>query len=164
MNQRPLHDSPSNEFDSFPMKRRAGLRFVIAMALFIAGCSSTGAVDGPVLTSPRPAVFGSGGMAAILEGTLALDGDCLRLIQGDIEYPVVWPAGAAWEPDTPSIVLDGQTIEPGATVSGEGGYLTRDHVEQLAGSQVADAAGRCAGPTGEIAFFNIGSEVEATSG
>jgi len=103
-------------------------------------------------------------MAAILEGTLALDGDCLRLIQGDIEYPVVWPAGASWEPESPSVVLDSQTIEPGSTVSGEGGYLTRDHVEQLAGSQVADAAAECSGPTDEIAFFNIGSEVEVTTG
>jgi len=146
------------------MKRRAGLRFGVAIALILAGCSSAGAVDGPVLTSPRPAPWGAGGMDAILEGTLALDGDCLRLIQGDIEYPVVWPAGASWAPDPPSVVADGQTIEPGSTVWGEGGYLTRDHVEQLAGSQVAGEAERCSGPTDEIAFFNIGSEVEVISG
>jgi len=29
------------------------------------------------------------GIDAILEGTLAFDGGCLRLIQGDIEYPEV---------------------------------------------------------------------------
>jgi hypothetical protein len=102
-------------------------------------------------------------MAALLAGTLTFDGECLGLIDGDIEYPVVWPSGASWESDPPSIVLDGQTIEPGSTVSGEGGYLTRDNVEERAGSQVADAAERCAGPTGEIAFFNMGSEVEVTS-
>ena len=137
----------------------------MAMALIIAGCSSEGTVDGPVLTSPRPPLFGvGGGTAAILTGSLVFDGDCLRLIQGDIEYPVVWPSGASWESDPPSVVLDGQTFEPGTTVSGEGGYLYRDHVEQLAGSQVADAAARCAGPTGEVAFFNIGSEVNVTSG
>lgn len=147
------------------LKWRAGLPFLLAGALVIAGCSSAGgAVDGPVLAFPRPAWFGAGGTDAILEGTLALDGDCLHLIQGDIEYPVVWPAGASWEPDPPSVVLVGQSIEPGATVSGGGGYLSRDHVEQRAGSQVADAAARCAGPTGEIAFFNIGSEIEVTSG
>jgi len=99
-----------------------------------------------------------------LTGTLAIDGDCLQLIDGDIEYPVVWPSGASWESQPPSVVLDGQTIEAGTTVSGEGGYLYRDHVEQLAGSQVAHAAERCAGPTGEIAFFNIGSDVDVTSG
>jgi hypothetical protein len=103
-------------------------------------------------------------MEALVEGTLAFDGDCLRLIQGDIAYPVVWPSGASWEPDPPLVVLDGQIIEPGTTVSGGGGYLDRDHVEQLAGSQVADAAVRCVGPTGEIAFFNAGSEVDVASG
>lgn len=146
------------------VKRRAGVSLMVAMALTIAGCSSAGSVDGPVLTSPRPAVFGGGGMAAILEGTLTFEDDCLHLIQGDIEYPVVWPSGAAWQPDPPAVVLDGQAIEPGATVSGEGGYLSRDNVEQRAGSHVADAAESCSGPTGEIAFFNIGSEVEVTSG
>lgn len=109
-------------------------------------------------------MFGGGGMAASLEGTLTFDGDCLRLMQGDVEYPVVWPSGAAWQPDPPAVVLDGQSIEPGATVSGEGGYFNRDNVEDRAGALVADAAEMCAGPTGEIAFFNIGSEVEVTSG
>lgn len=144
------------------MTRRAGL--VVAMTFVIAGCSSAGTVDGPVLSSPRPALFGGGGMDAIVEGTLAFDGDCLHLIQEDVEYPVVWPAGAAWQPDPPSVVLDGESIEPGATVSGGGGYLSRGHVEQLAGPQVADAAERCSGSTGEVAFFNAGSEVEVTSG
>ena len=134
------------------------------MTLVVAGCSSIGSVDGHVLTSPRPSLFGAGGMAANLEGALVVDGECLHLVQGDIEYPVVWPAGASWNPDTSSVAVDGQTIEPGATVSGEGGYLTRDHVEELAGPHVADAAERCAGPSGEIAFFNIGSTVEVTSG
>lgn len=146
------------------MKRRAGLSLLVSMTLTIAGCSSAGAVDGPVLTSPRPPLFGVDGMAAILTGSLAFDGDCLRLIHRDIEYPVVWPSGASWEPESPSVVLDGQTFEPGMTVSGEGGYLYSDHVEQLAGSQVAHAAERCAGPTGEIAFFNVGSDVDVTSG
>lgn len=39
-------------------------------------------------------------------------------------------------------------------------YLYRDHVEELSGSAVAETAERCAGPTGEIAFFNIESEVD----
>lgn len=145
-------------------KRRAGPLLVVVMALVIAGCSSTGDVDGPVLSSPRPALFGAGGMDAILEGTLEFDGDCLRLLQDDVGYPVVWPAGAGWQPDPPSVALDGQTIEPGATVRGAGGYLSRSHVEQLAGPQAVGVAERCAGPTDEIAFFNIGSEVEVSSG
>ncbi len=103
-------------------------------------------------------------MGAIVEGTLAFDGDCLRLVQGDVAYAVVWPFGASWQPDPPSVLLDGQIIESGTAVSGAGGYLHRDHVEELAGSQVADAAERCVGATGEIAFFNIGTEVDVTSG
>lgn len=142
--------------------RRGSL--AVALALILGGCSSAGSVDGPVLSSPRPALFGGGGMDAVLEGTLAFDGDCLHLTQDDTSYPVVWPSGAVWRPDPPAVVVDGQTIEPGATVSGAGGYLSRDHVEELAGPEVADAAGRCSGESGEIAFFNVGSEVEVTSG
>lgn len=144
------------------MRRCAGL--AVAMTLVIAGCSSAGTVDGPVLSSPRPALVGGGGMDAIVEGTLEFDGDCLHLVQGDVEYPVVWPAGAAWQPDPPSVWVDDKSIEPGATVSGAGGYLSRGHVEQMAGPHVADAAERCSGATGEIAFFNAGSGVEVTSG
>lgn len=148
------------------LRPRRGPRFrlVVAMTLLIAGCSSAGTVAGPVLSSPRPALFGAGGMDAVLEGTLAFDGDCLHLMHEDIEYPVVWPAGTAWQPEPPSVVLDGQAVEPGVTVSGAGGYLSRSHVGELAGSEVAGAAERCSGETGEIAFFNVGSEVEVTSG
>lgn len=137
---------------------------MVALSLILAGCSSAGSVDGPVLTSPRPGLFGAGGMDAILEGTVALDGDCLHLVQDGIEYPVVWPAGASWRPEPPAVMLDGQTMEPGASVSGAGGYLSLDHVEDLAGSEVADAAEGCSGETGEIAFFNVGSQVEVASG
>ena len=146
------------------MKRRAGLLSVlVAMTLVISGCSSEGSVDGPVLTSPRPPLFGGGGMDAIVAGSLAFDGDCLHLIEREVEYPVVWPRGASWETDPPSVMLDGQSIEPGMSVTGGGGYLDRDHVEQMAGSQVADAAERCTGSTGEIAFFNVGSGIVVTS-
>ena len=50
-----------------------------------------------------------------------------------------------------------------AGVSGGGGYLQRDQIEGRAGSQVADAAAWCVGPTGEIAFFKVGSEVSVTT-
>jgi hypothetical protein len=103
-------------------------------------------------------------MDADVWGTLVLDGEtgCLLLQQEGIGYPVVWPAGASWEPVPPSVKLQGQVIEPGMSVSGGGGYIQRDHVERSAGAEVADAASACAGPTGEIALFNIGSEVTAT--
>lgn len=59
---------------------------------------------------------------------------------------------------------DGQVVERGMTVYGGGGYLDRGGIERMAGTEVADAADACAGPTGEIAIFNIGSEVTMTSG
>jgi len=78
-----------------------------------------------------------------------------------VQYPLVWPAGTRWQEDPTVVVLeDGEKVEPGMTVYGGGGYLYRDHIEELSGSAVAEAAERCAGPTGEIAFFNIESEVD----
>ena len=101
-------------------------------------------------------------MDAIVSGTLAFGGDCVHLIQADIEYPVVWPFGASWEPDLPAVVLGAEVFEPGVTVTGGGGWLNRERVESFAGASVANAAAECIGPTGEIAFFNIGSDVEVT--
>ncbi len=60
--------------------------------------------------------------------------------------------------------MDGQFVEPGMKVYGGGGYLRRDGIEWVAGAEVADAAATCAGPTGEIAIFNIGSTVTINSG
>jgi hypothetical protein len=138
--------------------RPALVALALAIALVVSGCSSDGFVDGPVLTSPRPSLSG-GAMAAIVAGMVAYDNGCLYLVQANSRYPVVWPHGARWQADPPAVILQGQTIEPGMYVSGGGGYLYRDMIEEIAGSQVADAAERCVGPTGEIAFFNVGSKV-----
>lgn len=131
--------------------------------MIVTGCSSTGAVDGPVLTS-RSELFGpSGGMAAEVTGVLVYDesANCLLMELEGVEYPVVWPAGTRWQEDPPAVVLDNsQRVEPGMTIYGAGGYLQREHVEEMTGPAVAAAADRCAGPTGEIAFFNVESEVE----
>jgi hypothetical protein len=121
-----------------------------------------GPVDGPVYTSPPPTLLGGGsGMDAIVGGVLAFDGDCLYLVSGEIEYPVVWPHGATWRTDPPQVAIRDQLIEPGRYVSGEGGYvpLVREDLERAAGPEVAGAAMSCAGPTAEIAYFNEGSRV-----
>lgn len=126
-----------------------------------------GRVDGPVLVSPLPDSDELEGMAAEVTGTVLFDTDtgCLLLERNGVRYPVVWPAGTSWRADLPGVRLDsGEIVEPGMNVHGEGGSLQRDGIEQMAGTAVADAAASCAGPTGEISIFNIGSTVTITSG
>jgi hypothetical protein len=139
---------------------------ILAMAgvviLVAAGCSAIGRVDGPVLTSPNPGPFGAGGMDALIQGVLIIDDDsgCLLIGREGAGYPVVWPAGASWQPDPPGVRLaGGELVGPGMWVTGGGGSVQRDHIERVAGSEVADAAAACAGPTGEITIFNPGSTV-----
>ncbi|HEX6300455.1 MAG TPA: hypothetical protein VF148_08325 [Acidimicrobiia bacterium] len=106
-------------------------------------------------------------MDAEVTGVLIVDDStsCILMEVGDVRYPLVWPAGTRWQEDTPAVVLaDGQTVEAGMTVHGDGGYLSPDHLEELAGPKVAAAAERCAGPSREIAFFNIGSRVNVIGG
>ena len=133
------------------------------LAVIVAGCSSTGRVDGPVLTSPSQLFGPTEGMAAEVTGVVIIDEStgCLLMESEGVRYPVVWPAGTRWQEKPPAVVLKGgERVEPGLTVYGGGGYLYQDHVEEMAGPAVAAAAGRCVGPTGEIAFFNIESDVE----
>jgi len=145
------------------MSLKRGFSIIGMLALIVAGCSSTGAVDSPVLTSPAELFGPSGGMAAEVTGVLIYDEStsCLLMELEDVQYPLVWPAGTRWQKDPPAVVLDnGEIVEPGMTVYGGGGYLQREHVEELTDPAVAAAADRCTGPSGEIAFFNIESEVE----
>lgn len=135
----------------------------VALAVVAVGCSSTGTVDGPVLTSRSELLGPSGGMTAEVTGMLVFDesSDCLFIEMEEVRYPLVWPAGTRWQDDPPAVVLDsGEKVEPGMTVYGSGGYLQREQIEEWTGPAVAAAADRCAGPSGEIAFFNIESEVE----
>jgi hypothetical protein len=142
---------------------KRGFSLLGMLAMIVAGCSSTGAIDGPVLTSSAELFGPSGGMAAEVTGVLIYEEptNCLLMELEGVQYPLVWPAGARWQEDPPAVVLDnGEKVAPGMTVYGGGGYLQREHIEELTGAAVAAAADRCAGPTGEIAFFNIESEVE----
>jgi hypothetical protein len=126
--------------------------------------SNTGSVDGPVLVSPASKT--NDGMGAEVRGEVSLDTvtGCMRLEYEGAEYPVVWPHGTAWQPAKSAVVLaSGEVVPIGTPVHGGGGYLYRDNVERMAGSEVADAATACAGPTGEIALFNLGSVVTVGS-
>jgi hypothetical protein len=152
------------------------LVLIIAVAFVIAACgedsgvpttepsatSTEGQIDGPVFTSPPPPPGEREGMAARVMGTIDLDDrGCLMLELEGIRYPIVWPAGTSWQGDPPAILLpDGQIVEPGMSVLGDGGYM--ESVTHMTGREVNDAATRCAGPTGEIAIFNLGEEVTIT--
>ena len=123
--------------------------------------SGSGRVDGPVLASPRPPLFGGGGNDALVGGAVVFDEStgCLFLERGNTRSPVVWPHGASWRANPPAVELQGQLIEPGMSVGGGGGFFTYGQVEEFAGTAVADAARACGGPTSGVAFFNIGGDV-----
>ena len=141
------------------------------MATILVSCSGNGEiagigqVDGPVLTSPRPSLINGGGLDALVIGTVVFDENtgCLFLELENHRYPVVWPAGASWRANAPAVELQGQLIEPGMSVEGGGGYLKYEHIKVSAGTAVADAAQACADPTGQIAFFNMGSDVKVVT-
>ena len=136
-----------------------------ALLIVIVACSGDGKVNGPVLSSPRQPLIGGGGMDAIVGGEVVFDENaaCLFLGRGEHQVPVVRPHGAEWQTDPPAVKIQGKSIEPGMSVEGGGGHIPYDSVRQLAGDAVADAALACAGPTGEIAFFNRGSRVDVLS-
>jgi len=103
----------------------AALRLLLVATLVttLVACSGSGRVDGPVLSSPRPPLFGGGGMDADIRGTVVFDegSGCLLLeLENGDRLPVVWPAGASWRADPPAVALQGQLIEPGMSVDGGG--------------------------------------------
>jgi hypothetical protein len=74
---------------------KIGFSFIGVLGLIVAGCSSTGGVDGPVLTSPAELFGASGGMAAEVTGVLVYDesANCLLMELEGVQYPLVWPGG-----------------------------------------------------------------------
>ena len=124
-------------------------------------------MDGPVLTSPFPE-GGFGGVDHPLGGTVVFDEgiECLYLARAGHRSAVVWPAGASWQSDPPAVKLQGQLIEPGMSVEGEGTSTSYAGVRNAAGVAVADAARACAehvAPSDQdigIALFNMGTDVD----
>ena len=139
---------------------------VVALAACLMSCVYSGGVDGPVLTWPRPEdVYDPSN--AIVSGNMVYDEDagCLYLGSSNSTHlrPVVWPFGATWQADPPAVKLRGQLIEPGMSVKGRGSETSIIlYIKNVFGDAVADAAKACADhvDTEQIAFFNVGSEVD----
>jgi len=105
----------------------------------------TRAIDGPVMRYPD-ASSTSGKVPNLLQGVLQLDGNCLYLVQAGIEtrFPVLWPAGTAWDEPNKSVVSPGGEVMPiGSAVEGRGGYFYLSDVNLLAGPAVWNLAVGC---------------------
>ncbi len=88
---------------------------------------------------------------------LSLDDDCL-LLDG---IPVLWPEGTTWNPSAEAVRLsNGDLAAMGDSVIGGGGfYGDLQDVSRLFGSDIADSARPCIDSTGQVAVFNLGSDV-----
>ena len=115
------------------------------------------AVDGPLMRHPVRSDIEEG-LDAEVRGVLELENGCLYLSIGEIDerYPVLWPAQTAWDAQREVVVLPtGDEIAVGGLAYGGGGYFYVDDIENIAGAEAADLAGRCTDNTyGEIAVVN----------
>ena len=70
--------------------------------------------------------------------------------------PVIWPEDTSWDPSDEAVRLpDGDIAPLGSRVTGGGGYSSSlDGIVDQCGHDVADAAERCHGDTGEVALSN----------
>ncbi len=130
---------------------------VLILLLSACGSSEGSGVDGPVMRHPERS-SSEEGLTAEVRGVLELDGECLYLSLDEVgqRYPVVWPAGTRWDPDSQAVVTPGgESMAVGAAVYGGGGYFYVDDVERIAGPQASALAAQCVDNTyGEIAVVN----------
>lgn len=138
---------------------RRRLTAIAVTVVTVAGCAEHGSVtvDGVTLhVHARPA---TGGMAALVTGTLVGRDGCVLLEQDDgaggtTAYPVVWPLGTrlvATEPVTLEL-LDGTRVTEGDRLTGGGGYLQPEHVSVAIDDD-------CHASSREVAVLNADSEI-----
>ena len=117
------------------------------------------ALDGPVMRYPDSG--DDGAEHAQIRGTLELEGDCLYVARDSTRrFPIVWPAGTAWDAESESVIGPSMTPMPvGSEVHGGGGYHKVDDVGRVLGAEAEALAARCVDNTyGEIAFVNNGDD------
>lgn len=113
-------------------------------------------VDGPLMYAAARSDRDDA-MAALIIGTLELDGDCLYTTFDGNRYPVLWPHGTTWDETTSSVVLaNGTSLALGTELDGGGGYMNIDVFSDVVdNNDVVELARRCAEePSFEIAVMN----------
>lgn len=114
-------------------------------------------LDGPVMRYPVRSETNEGEGAEIF-GVVQVEGECLYLAMEEPvqRFPVVWPAGTMWDPDSQLVTLpNGDQVGLTDEVYGGGGYGYIDSVKTLLGRDAAALAERCVdNEYGEIAMVN----------
>ena len=117
---------------------------------------SGGGVDGPLMYAAARSDT-EDAMAAMIIGTLELDGECLYTTFDGNRYPVLWPHGTTWDENNSSVVLaNGTSLALGTELDGGGGYMNIDVFSDVVDNDSAvSLARRCAeAPSFEIAVMN----------
>ena len=120
----------------------------------------SGAVDGPVLRHARPINSDTDQMLVEVEGTLAEIDGCLVLVtgtSGEWVFPMLWPQGTSWDSAARSVRMSGQNILPlGSEIIGNGGFLSLDSVQGMAGDLARTEAERRLQPSTapQVLVFN----------
>lgn len=139
----------------------AGLVVAVAACGEPSSSTDSSVVDGPVIRYAE-ATSGGDSSDAEVRGRLELDGDCLYVALDEVgeRYPIVWPAGTAWDAEEQAVVSPSTARMPvGSEVYGGGGYFFVEDVKRLLGAEAEALAGRCVDNTdGEIAFVNNGDD------
>ena len=110
-----------------------------------------GGVDGPVIFAADTDRAGAG--TAEIGGELVLEGDCLYVSSDRGRFPVLWPWGTFWQPDSATIRLwNGEVTLIGGRMVAGGAYVDPDDLDQLTSPAAAALGTQCAdGESGEVA-------------
>lgn len=103
------------------------LAICVAASLILLGCTSgQTAISAGELTIyvHGNSLLPRGGEDALIEGELAIRGNCVLLTRDDVAYPVLWPSGTSIAQEDPLTLKlpSNEFLEVGQQVSGGGGY------------------------------------------
>ncbi len=125
----------------------------LALSAVLAACGGQQAVStgGYTIFVHGRSLSPRGGMGALIEGRLATRDGCviLELEDGDLWFPVVWPAGTSIASTDPLVIRlpSGEPLSEGQKVTGGGGYLKPERLD-------VEIPPGCLPETNEVAVFN----------